>query len=96
MSAQNWFSKHATRSVDYTVLFCMIMQYVSSRMLNIQVSRYRWMQKRMSTLYKVNLFRILEILQCTLALYIQFLPILETSLNPTGGWACSFVECSPL
>ena len=58
------------------------------------------MQERMSTLYTVNLFQIVEVLQCTLALYIQFLPMLETSVNPTGGWACrvhaSFDECVPL
>jgi len=30
MSIQNLFSKHATRSVNYTVLYCVIMQYVSS------------------------------------------------------------------
>jgi hypothetical protein len=58
------------------------------------------MQERMSTLYTVNLFQILEILQCTLALYIQFLPMLEASLNPTGGWAywvhASFDDCAQL
>jgi len=56
--------------------------------------------ERMSTLCTVNLFHILEIMQCTLALYIQFLPMLETFLNPTGGWPCrvhaSFHECASL